>query len=411
MAPLKTVLSKIARRYQLKGRLSGTMKLGQDISDEAMTELGNFFGLDPLRVNNKEEVHLHFSILFQNGRESQWLEKIGDVLGQPLIHNKQKDGGNSESTRRILASLTLAFPEMEALFTNLKEGDSRIDKMLTASTEETVRERCFTTAKTIQFLLSNSTVLTVSDLGAKFHHNSKTLRQGEMRSLLLRWLTLCSPELEETDEETLLARYHVVHDRLTVSAVLYGPVIYEKNNKRYDWIEQLYLAGEAATLGWSNIMGMDRIYFNNKEDSPPDLITCENEAPFSLLMQQNSNSCLLFTRGFPGSAVQKLYQLLAPQAVSCRHWGDSDPAGLRIAALFHTLHPLELFRCDIDTLQGYQGPLLPLTQKQKDICTHILSNRPDFPFRKELQFCLENGWLEQEGWQAKLIKGTLRCDK
>jgi hypothetical protein len=26
----------------------------------------------------------------------------------------------------------------------------------------------------------------------------------------------------------------------------------------------------------------------------------------------------------------------------------------------------------------------------------------DFPFRKELEFTLENGWLEQEAWNIKL---------
>ncbi len=259
MALLETVLSKIARRYRLKGCLNGTMKLGQDLDGEEMGELGNFFGLDPLRVNKKEEVRLHFAALLQNGSESQWLEKIGEALGYSLIHEAPEKGSNRESVRRILASLALAFPEMEELFAILQEKDSGVGKMLLGSSEEVVREKCFTTAETTQFLLRNNTVLTVSDLGAKFFHNSKILRQGEMRSLLLKWLALCTPELEVADEETLLARYHVVHDRLTVSVVLYGPIVYEKNNKRYDWIEQLYRTGEAAILGWSNILGMYKI--------------------------------------------------------------------------------------------------------------------------------------------------------
>ncbi len=398
---LDTVLAKIARRYQLKGVLSGTMKLGQDLDTGTMKELANFFGLDPLRVNKKEEVRLHFNVLLQNGSESQWLEKIGDVLGTPLSCDKPEKNGNDEAVRKILASLALAFPEIEELFSILPEEDNGIGKMLPGRSEEEVRQNCFTTAETIRFLLQNKEVLTVSDLGAQFFHNSKILRLGEMRSLLLKWLALCSPDLEGADEETLLARYHVVHDRLTVSAVIYGPVIYEKDNKRYDWIEQLYRAGEAATLGWSNIQGIDKIYFSNGEETPPDLITCENEAPFSLLMQQKRNSCLLFTKGFPGSAVQKLYQLLGPQAASCRHWGDSDPAGLRIAALLNTLHSLQLYRCDLATLERCRHALLPLTQKQKDSCLHILLSNPDFPFQEELLFCLDNGWLEQEGWQEE----------
>jgi len=404
---LDSVLAKIARRYQLKGVLSGTMKLGQDLDGGKMTELANFFGLDPLRVNKKEEVRLHFNVLLQNGSESQWLEKIGSVLWTQLRCDKPEKNRNGDTVRKILASLALAFPEMEKLFTILGEEDNGIGKMLLGRSEEAVRQNCFTTAETIRFLLQNDEVLTVSDLGAKFFHNSKILRQGEMRGLLLRWLALCSPDLEGADEATLLARYHVVHDRLTVSAVIYGPVIYEKNNRRYDWIEQLYRAGEAATLGWSNIQGIDKIYFSDGEDNPPDLITCENEAPFSLLMQQNRNSCFLFTRGFPGSVVQKLYQLLAPQAANCLHWGDSDPAGLRIAALLHALHPLQLFRCDLANLERCRDALIPLSQKQKESCLHILLSNPDFPFQEELLFCLDNGWLEQEGWR-KVVNSKVR---
>jgi hypothetical protein len=116
-------------------------------------------------------------------------------------------------------------------------------------------------------------------------------------------------------------------------------------------------------------------------------------------MRQKNNQCLLFTSGFPGSAVQKIYSLLAPQASTCYHWGDSDPAGLRIAAIMNSIYPLQLYRCDISTLQKHRPFLLPLLQKQKDICLNLLTRLPDFPFADELLFTLENGWLEQESWR------------
>jgi hypothetical protein len=31
---------------------------------------------------------------------------------------------------------------------------------------------------------------------------------------------------------------------------------------------------------------------------------------------------------------------------------------------------------------------------------NIVENQPDFPFPDELLFTLDNGWLEQESWQA-----------
>jgi len=396
MGILQDVLAKIARRYELKGCLNGTMKLGQNLDDRELAALENFFGLAPLRVNKKEEVRLYFAELLGSGSEAQWLARIGEELGTPLRPRKPDENGNGEEVRKILASLALAFPKLEDFFATLGPEESGIGRMLTASTEELVRQSCFTLAETMQFLLDNRTVLTVSDLGARFFHNSKALRQGELRALLLKWLALRNPEVEAGEDE-LLARYHVVHDRLTVSAVVYGPLIYEKGNRQFDWIAQLYRAGEAATLGWSNIQGMERIFFADGQEL--ELLTCENEAPFSLLMQEGGNRCLLFTRGFPGSAVQRLYQMLAPRAANCYHWGDSDPAGLRIAALLNALHPLHLFRCDLPTLKRCRDSLLPLSPKQKKACRDILHARPDFPFQQELSFCLENGWLEQEGWR------------
>ena len=103
--------------------------------------------------------------------------------------------------------------------------------------------------------------------------------------------------------------------------------------------------------------------------------------------------------------MQKIYSLLAPKAATCYHWGDSDPAGLRIAAIMHAIYQLQLFRCDLQDLQKHKPFLIPLSQKQKDIGLHLLATTPDFPFADELMFSLENGWLEQENWRK-----VPRCD-
>ena len=116
-------------------------------------------------------------------------------------------------------------------------------------------------------------------------------------------------------------------------------------------------------------------------------------------MRQKADACILFTSGFPGSAVCKIYELLAPQAVSCLHWGDTDPNGLHIASILNSIYPLELFRCDIETLRQHAQHLLPLSEKQQQRAALILQNNQLFPFRKELVYTLENGWLEQENWQ------------
>ncbi len=404
---LEKILARIARRYSLKHCLSGTMKLGERLDREQMKMLRNFFGLTALRENNKQEVRLDFRILLQNGTESQWLEKIGDTLGSPLqpmpanTHRPKRD-----AVEDILGPLHLAFPELQTLFSLIREDDRSIRSMLSGSSVDTAKKNCCTMAKLVSFLLHNNTPITVSDLGAQFFQNSKALRQGELRTLLVRWLRLITAHAEDIEEPDLLERYHILHYRLTVHAVLYGPIIYEKNGMLFNWIDQLYQEGETAILGWQNIQNIDRIYFQKEEPDVPKLICCENEAPFSNMIQQRTNNCLLFTSGFPSSAVQRLYQLLAHQASSCHHWGDSDPAGLRIAAIMHALHPLQLFRCDLATLKHHKRKLIPLSRQQKNDIMNILENQPDFPFTKELLFTLDNGWLEQENWQPGNCQAT-----
>lgn len=397
---LRQVLEKIARRYELKGLLRGTLKLGRMLSSREMGRLYNFFGIAPIRVNAKSEVRLHLDKLLESGSESLWLAKIGDSLGSPL----QPPAGTTdhETVRLLLGRLRLAFPDLEELVHSLEEDSSALQRMHATKSDEDVISCCFQAAEAVRFVLHNREPITISELGARFFNNSKALRQGELRALLLQWLRFVSPDsgiLEQ--EEDLWASFHVLHDRLTVNAVLFGPVVYRKDGRIFDWIYRLYQQGEAATIGWSNLQNVDTMYFQDREHGPPELICCENEAPFSQLMRRQKNQCLLFTSGFPGSAVRKSYSLLAPQASACFHWGDSDPAGLRIAAIMHSLHPLQLYRCGLSTLHRHQPFLLPLSQKQKDICLDLLMTIPDFPFAEELLFTLENGWLEQESWRSE----------
>jgi hypothetical protein len=131
----------------------------------------------------------------------------------------------------------------------------------------------------------------------------------------------------------------------------------------------------------------------------PRLISCENEAPFSRLIREKSTDCLLFTSGFPNSAVHKLYALLAPRARDCLHWGDTDPNGLYIASLLFAIHPLSLYRCDLATIKRHTGHLLPLTARQRERAQTILNTMEAFPFPDELACTLASGWMEQEIWQ------------
>ena len=397
---LHKVLKKLGQRYERKGRLSGVMKVGNSLHFDQLSELQNFFGIEPIRINRNNDVHILLDKAVSLEPESFWLQQISTTLGYQL---KQETGERGREQREaLLACLQLAFPGLQRLTDGLREEEKTVRKLFTLfpapDSAREVKDICFQLFTTIEFLQHNSEPVTISELGARFFGNSKILRQGEIRSILLHWLSITG-RAECENEEQLLAAVNIYHDRLTVNALLYGPIIYRKNGQEYDWIHRLYQIGEAATISWSNLQEIDEMYWHTDDacSNPPRLICCENEAPFSLHMRQRPQDCLLFTSGFPNSAVQKVYRYLAPKASCSLHWGDTDPNGLRIAAILNEIHPLQLYRCDANSLLAHQKQLLPLTEKQRRAAYNLL-DEVTFPFRRELLLTVEKGWLEQESW-------------
>lgn len=396
---LTIILRKVAHRYKLRGRLSGVMKVGTSLDHEQLQILHNFFGIDPIRINKKDEVRIHFDYVLKNMQESELLEKISSHLDYRLLSVVELEQSH-HAIETIITRLKLGFPNLTGVTETLAVAPESLVHLLKTENEQEATTLCFQAAETVLFLLKNTTPVTISELGARFFADSKRLRQGEARSLLLEWLNVYCPDLDTTeDEEQIWETFHVYHDRLTVNAVIYGPVVYTKKGKEFDWIYQLYKQGEAATITWANLQNIEKIRWQERERNPPRLISCENEAPYSQLIRQQKNDCLLFTSGFPGSAVRKIYELLAPQAASCHHWGDTDPSGLHIASILHLIYPLELYRCDIETVQRHREQLLPLSAKQQQRAMTILIQNYRFPFREELANTLEHGWLEQENWR------------
>jgi Wadjet protein JetD, C-terminal len=392
----KDVLARIARRYALKGQLSGTMKVGMGLESANLQELHNFFGVEPIRISRNNEVRIDFDRALQHGKESFWLERIGQSLGTPLQREKRPNRGESEKI--LLSKLQLAFPKLQKLTSHLEANPGELLKVFARWSDRETIDACFQLAKTVEYLLTNTSFVTISELGSLFFKSSKILRQGDVRKALLQWLRVYSQHAGQVDnEDRFLEQFSVYHDRLTINAVVYGPVIYSKNGIEFDWIYRLYQQGEPATLSWVNLQDVESMRWQGREADPPKLICCENEAPFSQLVRQLPENAILFTCGFPNSAVRKIYQFLAPHASSCCHWGDTDPNGLRIAAILASLFPLCLYRCDADTIRKHADHLLPLTEKQRMAALEILKD-DTFPFREELNISLKKGWLEQESW-------------
>ncbi len=390
---IRQILIKICKRHEKRGSLTGVMKLGQDPAEEDRRAIENFFGLTPLINTSKQEIKLSFDRLLSGKNEEEitdWLKNIYQQTGRiPPGPVSLPD----DAVSLLLDQLKLTFPRLNPVHSFLNQHKEQLSRKLCKQPAK-IREQYFTAGKIVDFLLENDKEITLSELGAEFCASSKSLRRGEMKNMIELWLRLLRVDLPP--EQGIWEEFMVIRDRLTITALIFAPLIYRKNGREYDWINQLHQAGEPAQVNWFHLDGMTSCRLVAEKKSKTSLITCENEAPFSRLLRESNDKILLFTSGFPNRAVCKLYQFLAPLSANCRHWGDSDPAGLRIAAILNAIHPLNLWRCDIATLRRHKTKLLPLTENQVNAASLILNSYQDFPFAEELNFTLKHGWLEQE---------------
>jgi hypothetical protein len=321
-------------------------------------------------------------------RSAEVLQALADRLG--IVAEPQSDKTDKTALTTALLRQGLIHPEYAPLLETLRSTD---DLTRLFRNQANAEDRLAGLLRAVQTLESNQTTITLSQLGATALNDSKALRSGPLRKLLVTMLSTLA-EIEDEDPAKVLARFGVIDNPYTTLALLYGPVVYKNvNGHEWNWPEQLHAAGQAAALTWEQVQGMRVL----RPTSPvAGIITSENAAPFHRLVETRSPSICVYTEGYPNAAVTRVLALLAQSGLRARHWGDTDLDGLRIAECVSRVIPTELHCQDHGTLDTLKDRLIPLTDPQRTRATAYLASHPDFPFRSTLTYSLQHGWLEQE---------------
>ncbi len=435
------------------GALRGRKKLGERLPPEALKGLYALLPNRALDIKPDNTVYVRLDRIMgedqsshpatspagadsaadDQGREqTQWIEAICAVTGvkfpqeTPATRKRQAMG----DAHLLLRRCELAFPGFGPIW-NLEAKQEKqagpmawrglpdITAAVMARSLKEVQEEYFQLAEATCFLLSSHAPVGLADLSARFFTDSKTLKTTpSLVKKLTCWLMIMGEadgkygfeeagdvgpddRLSDNARSLLWAKFGLVENATAIKVTVYGPLVYaHQRGIQADWIFQLHRLGETATLSLDNLQNMAAITL--PENTP--VITCENETPFYTMVRAQTPGLIVYTAGYPNTAVIRLLQLLAEtrsERHPILHWGDSDLDGLRIAAIINQIHPVQLWRCNLPELERHSSALLPISPDRLQRAQTYQENHPDFPFRDELTFTIENGWLEQEKWSKQ----------
>lgn len=413
---LRSLCEGINRRVNLRGMVALGRSQGRSGDFEPLVEV---FGSRALSLSGSGDIRFSLEAFFSGipaGDQETWLQDLFGAVGLTRAPRPLRRQAAASQVESLLERFRISFPDLEPVHLALRARPERWMKAVLSEGVDALQASWFQAAKAVRFLRDNREAMTLADLGARLCGDSKALKSGPLLSQVEEWLDLLERgdsgegDMEgegvgETDRgrgrSARLARFHIVENLGAVKATLFGPVVFWKDGRRFDFIREFWSIGEAATLTWENLRGVERLEIAG--DGP--VLACENESPFRRLQAEKFPGVLVYSQGFPNAAVLRLWSLLgaAVPEREFRHWGDSDLAGLRIAAILHRVHPLRLYRCDFPELRRHGGFLIPLDGKEKSLAARFREAHPDFPFRTELEFTESQGWLEQESWRAGIV--------
>ncbi len=389
-------LAKLCDRCDQRGELSGTVKLGDaSMPVSELRTLRIFFGA-ALKNSAKHEHRLDLtSFLDTVPQPEAWIAALYAAAGRQRRNVGAEAMRIQMLWRQSVDRFQLAFPELTPIHTFLKDQEERRCRHLTEPALCELRACWFRLGEAVRFLQKNRRPVGLSDLGAQFFNDSKILRSGPQKSELCRWLSILSAEgtADETDSAELLARYGVTDNPTSIKVTFFGKLRYRKKGRWFEWPCELCKIGESATLSLDNLADIEAAEFVDA----PVVVTCENETPFNNLIRDAFALPVIYTAGFPNTAVLSLLERL-PAGTELKHWGDSDRHGLQIACILARSHPLSLWRCGVAELQRHGDALKPVSAAEKAEIQRLLAQNPTHPFAQELAFTADHGWLEQESW-------------
>jgi hypothetical protein len=321
------------------------------------------------------------------------LEALAEELGIKKKRKKKTETAISTSLQRIrlthpkldpIHQWMASAPEIERLLANAPQQEILLGSLLEAA----------------NYLVKNNRPITLSKLGSMFFNNSKILRnKNAVPHHLLGGMMLQLLEIEDCPENRKIAlqQFGVINNPATSTAAFYGPLTFIRNGQPDPWIADRHRKGELVNFNSTNLEHIDAIQL---PDGINTIITSENAAPFHELIQEKHHSPILYTGGYPNAVVCRLLDLFKQAGITCKHWGDSDPDGLLIAALIDRHIPTSLFRCTIDDVLRHSNDLISLQGNSIRLGQSLLKTHPNFKFQEELKLTLRMGhWLEQERWR------------
>ncbi|VGO21845.1 Wadjet anti-phage system protein JetD domain-containing protein [Pontiella sulfatireligans] len=375
---LAPYLRKVALKWAKGNPLPKRMTLGSEPKEPSVrSTLDRIFGGRVFYRNGKVSVEIPDAL-----RDDAVLAPLAALLDiQPLEIEPANDPSE------IFQRLRLAHPEID---TEWLRSASEVERLLKNQPEQ--EQLLHQLLKTAAFLQTLETPTTLSKLGSMFFNDSKILRNGTFRKLLggLMNAWLGADDTPE-NREIALQQFGVIDNPATTLVTLFGPIELIRKGKTECWLVDRFNANEPVTLNSYNLQDIDTVHLCSGFDT---VITSENAAPFHELVHEQPQAIVVYTGGYPNSAVCRLLHLLALAGATCKHWGDTDPDGFMIAALIDRQIPTTLFRSERATAQSHGKPLSP---NQLERGRRLLEAHPDFIFRKELERTLkEELWVEQE---------------